>query len=420
MLFNIHPINLIKALSQALELSNGGLGRHHWRTAMIANRIAEYLGVEKQQRNLLVYAGLLHDLGAVSNWEEKHRIRNIELAQTNIYEHAEAGYLLLKDSKQLGPLAAIIRHHHDHWDGSSPYSLAGEAIPLFSRIINLADKVEAHLTEDNILEHYPAILAIIRKQSGSVFDPELVKALHDFGRRESFWLDLTNPHYYQNFFQSIDDYGRLPFQINDIIDVAEIFATIIDRTSRFTGAHSRSVATVAAYLAQARGYSQAEVKLMRVAGLFHDIGKLAIPNSILEKTGKLTDREFAIIKQHPYYTYRILEQIDGFQTIAEWAALHHETLDGSGYPFRVGEDSLHLGSRMVAVADVFTALSENRPYRQGLDLKEIENIMRGMVSNRKLDAAVVSDLFINSSELYVIMQQRAASYEAVQESVCKI
>lgn len=127
----------------------------------------------------------------------------------------------------------------------------------------------------------------------------------------------------------------------------------------------------------------------------------------------MTDREFAIIKQHPYYTYRILEQIDGFQTIAEWAALHHETLDGSGYPFRVGEDSLHLGSRMVAVADVFTALSENRPYRQGLDLKEIENIMRGMVSNRKLDAAVVSDLFINSSELYAIMQQRAASYEAV-------
>lgn len=413
MLFNIHPMNLIKALSQALELSTGGLGRHHWRTAMISKRIAEYIGIEKQQRNLLVYAGLLHDLGSVSNWEEKHRIRNVDLVHPNIYEHAETGYLLLKDSKQLGPLAPIIRHHHDHWDGSSPYQLAGEAIPLFSRIINLADKVEAHLPEDNILEHYPAILTLIRKQSGSVFDPELVKALHDFGRQESFWLDLTNPHYYQDFFQNIDDYGRLPFQIDDIIDVAEIFATIIDRTSRFTGAHSRSVATVAAYLAQARGYSQAEVKLMRVAGLFHDIGKLAIPNTILEKPGKLTEREFAIIKQHPYYTYRILEKIDGFQTIAEWAALHHETLDGAGYPFRVADNSLQLGSRIVAVADVFTALSENRPYRQTLDLKEIEKIMRGMVGNRKLDGAVVSDLFLNSTELYTIMQQRAATYAAV-------
>jgi putative nucleotidyltransferase with HDIG domain len=173
------------------------------------------------------------------------------------------------------------------------------------------------------------------------------------------------------------------------------------------------VATVAAYLAQARGYSQAEVKLMRVAGLFHDIGKLAIPNTILEKPGKLTEREFAIIKQHPYYTYRILEKIDGFQMIAEWAALHHETLDGAGYPFRVADNSLQLGSRIVAVADVFTALSENRPYRQTLDLKEIEKIMRGMVGNRKLDGAVVSDLFLNSTELYTIMQQRAAAYAAV-------
>jgi len=414
MLFNIHPINLIKALSQALELSTGGLSRHHWRTAMIANRIAEYIGIDKQQRNMLIYAGLLHDLGAVSNWEEKHRIRNIDIIQTNIYEHAEAGYLLLKDSKQLGPLALPIRHHHDYWDGSSPHKLAGEAIPLFARIINLADKIEAHLPEDNyILEHRPNILTIIRKQSGSVFDPELVKALHEFGRQESFWLDLANPLYYQNFFQSMDDYGRLPFQLDDIIDVAEIFATIIDRTSRFTGVHSRSVATASAFLAQARGYSQAEIQVMRVAGLFHDIGKLAIPNSILEKPGKLSEREFAIIKQHPYYTYRILEQIDGFQIIAEWAAFHHETLDGSGYPFRVADRSLKLGSRIVAAADVFTALSENRPYRQPLDIKEVEKIMWGMVNNRKLDGTVVGDLFINSNELYTIMQQRAADYAAV-------
>lgn len=79
-----------------------------------------------------------------------------------------------------------------------------------------------------------------------------------------------------------------------------------------------------------------------------------------------------MIKQHTYYTYRILKQIDGFSTIAEWAAYHHETLDGTGYPFRIKEHELSLGSRIVAVADVFAALTENRPYRATLELSAVE------------------------------------------------
>lgn len=411
MQFNIHPINLIKALSLALEMSAGGLSRHHWRTAMIASRLAEYIGIEEQQRHVLVYAALLHDLGAASSWEEKHRLRLH--VHDNIHAHAEAGYELLVDSAQLSVLAEPIRHHHDTWDGHiNPSGLSGKDIPLFGRIINLADRLEVLIRDDvYIIDQQPDILAALRKFSGTTFDPDLVKALHELARQESFWLDLTNTHYYLNFFKSIDDFGRIRFQLQDIINIGEIFATIIDRTSKFTGAHSRSVAAVSAYLAQAKGYSPAEVKVMRIAGLFHDLGKLAIPNEILEKPGKLTDREFAIIKQHPYYTYRILEQIDSFQLIAEWAAYHHETLDGSGYPFRVGENSLKLGSRIIAVADVFTALTEHRPYRHPLALAEVEKIMRSMVNNRKLDGNIVSDLFTNGNEVYGLMQRMASAYE---------
>lgn len=405
MLFNIRPSNLVSALSIALELSTDGISRHHWRTALIANRIAEHIGLDEWQRQVVVYASLLHDIGAVSNWYEKKKLLTLNVTN-DVYRHAEAGYLLLKDSPHFGMLAEPIRHHHDNWAGSNPSGLAGKEIPISSRIINLADRLEILLKDKvYIFEQRQDILAAIVELSGKYFDPDLVRALHDLSRQDSFWLDLTNPHYYQNFFRQFDTNGHMVFNIDSVVNIAEIFATIIDRTSSFTGMHSRSVALVSAFLAQAKGYALEEIKLIKIAGLFHDLGKLAIPNDILEKEGKLTEKEFSIIKQHPYYTYRILEQIDGFSLVAEWAAFHHETLDEAGYPFRIPEASLRLGSRIVSVADVFVALSENRPYRASLSLPEIEKIMRGMVNNRKLDASIVADLFSNLDNLGTLANQ---------------
>ncbi|WP_371375390.1 HD domain-containing phosphohydrolase [Sporomusa aerivorans] len=414
MIFKIHPSNLVSALSIALELSTNGLSRHHWRTALIASRIARHIGLDEWQRQILVYAALLHDIGAVSSWTEKRKLNTFRVGE-DVYHHAEAGYELLKDSQQFGMLAETVRHHHDNWDGSSPSGLAGDDIPITSRIINLADRLEVLLHDrEDIFKQRPNVLSALRELSGHYFDPELVKALHEFARQESFWLDLVNPHYYQNFFRQIDSYGRMVFDIDDVVTIAEIFATIVDRTSSFTGTHSRGVAEVSAFLAKAKGYSQEEIKLVKIAGLFHDLGKLAIPNEILEKPGKLTDQELAIIRQHPYYTYRILEQIDGFSLVAEWAAFHHETIDGAGYPFRVPGTSLRLGSRIVSVADVFVALTENRPYRAALSLQETAKIMRGMVSNGKLDASVVADLFSDIDSARTLAEQISAkSCEAI-------
>ncbi|MDD4601583.1 3'3'-cGAMP-specific phosphodiesterase 1 [bioreactor metagenome] len=404
MLFTIYPINLVKALSLALELSSGGLSRHHWRTAMIAYRIGEQIDLDAANRQVLLYATLLHDLGAASNWKEKRKLTSL-LVNEDIYTHAEAGYNLLKDSAQFGALAVPIRHHHDYWNGSSPSGIAGTEIPLISRIINLADRLEIMMLDNiNIFEEKQRIMAAIQSLNGSYFDPELVSALEEISQQESFWLDLVNPHYYQNFFRHIDDVGRMSLNIDDVINIAEIFATVIDSTSRFTARHSRGVSIVAQFMAKNKGYSEAEIKMMRIAGLLHDLGKLAIPNEILEKPGKLTSAELAIIKQHPYYTYRILEQIDGFSTIAEWAAFHHETPDGAGYPFRIANRSLRLGSRIIAVADVFIALTEDRPYRPGMRQHEVENIMTTMAANNKLDADIVADLMIHKAEAFELVE----------------
>lgn len=405
MYFNINPVNLLRALSLALEMATGSLSRHHWRTAIIANRIAEAINLDEVSRQTLVYATLLHDIGAASSVEEKLRLRAYEL-DTTLHTHAEEGYQLLKNSKQLGYLSLPIRHHHDRWDGKNPSGLHGETIPLLSRIINLADRVEVMIRDDRfIFDQRPEILVTIRKFSGTVFDPHLVKVLHEFARQESFWLDLVNPHYGYTFFQKIDSYGVVRFSVEEVIEIAEIFATLIDKTSRFTATHSRSVAQVAAFLAQVRGFGEEEVQTMTIAGLLHDLGKLVIPNRILEKPGQLTEKEFSIIKQHTYYTFRVLNEIDGFRTIAEWAAFHHETLDGTGYPFRIQKGALTLGSRIMAVADIFTALTEHRPYRESLEMPKVEAIMTDMAAKNKIDGAIVKDLFSYQQEIKELQEQ---------------
>jgi len=407
MLFNIRPYKLIRALSQALEFSTSGLSRHHWRVALIADRLASHMALAERERQLLVYASLLHDLGAATNWSEKQRLLAADASDwKNVHSHARQGYWLLKDSAQLGSLAEIIRCHHFAWDGHNGGDRVGKDIPLLSRIINIADRIEVMLRDDeDIFSQRPGILAAIRQGSGTHFDPDLVRGLDELALQEAFWLDVINIYYhnYHSLFQSIDDYGHARFNLDDLLNIAGIFASIIDRTSRFTALHSRAVAQVAAFLAQAKGYSVNEVKAMRLAGLFHDLGKLAVPPAILEKPDRLSEREFAVIKQHVYYTYRILEGIDGFNVIAEWAAYHHETLDGTGYPFRVKEENLRLGSRIMAVADIYVALTENRPYRAALAPAKVEQIMRDMAASHKIDARIVDDLFANRDAVAALM-----------------
>lgn len=398
MLYNIHPLKLFRALSLSLELSHDGISRHHWRTAMIASRIAEALPMEDSERQTVLHAALLHDIGAAARWDDAKPLSG-DYDADDIDQHAEAGYRLLKDSRALGRLALPIRYHHVNWDGSSRIGLRGAAIPLAARILHAADRLEALLSERrHVLMQREELLAALAQEAGKRLDPEVTAVLIEIGDKESFWLDLVNYQYYDRFFRSRME-GHMHLALEDILDIAEIFATLIDRASQFTARHSRFVSQVAALLAEKTGFCRMEVIAMRIAGLLHDLGKLSIPAHVLEKEGKLAPEEQTIMRQHTYYTYRILSELDDFPLISQWAAYHHETLDGQGYPFRVPGDQLRLGSRIVAVADVFVALTEKRPYRP-VDLKkhQVEEIMHAMVARTKLDGSLVKLLFANYRE----------------------
>jgi HD-GYP domain-containing protein (c-di-GMP phosphodiesterase class II) len=208
---------------------------------------------------------------------------------------------------------------------------------------------------------------------------------------ESFWLDLASPRIYSLLVNLIAWPAR-SLSLADLERLGAVFSKVIDYRSRFTATHSAGVAATAEALAAALNFEKRERALMRVAGNLHDLGKVSIPNAILEKPGKLDTDEMLLMKGHTYYTLQILGSIAGFEDVRYWAAFHHERMDGRGYPFRLGSDDLPLGSRIMAVADVFTAIAEDRPYRPSMPKARCLDVLNDMAASHALDGDIVNTL----------------------------
>jgi len=384
---------LLTTLSTCLDFDSRGINAHHNRVCRISLSLADQIGLNRQEKNLIGTAAIIHDLG-VQTWGERNVLLNFEVNEP--WEHCTNGAALVSRYKLLEPVADIILHHHDKFAGGNKTGAAGRDIPLAARIIHLADRIDILLlkqykSDAPILCRVEQITEKIKNLSGVVFDPDLVEQFMLLSRRESFWLNLIAPESLNNKLQEFK--FSLKVGNDEVLQLANLFADVIDRKSPFTYRHSRGVAGAAVLLASALGFKDGGLVNMSIAGLLHDLGKLSIRDGILEKQGQLTMDEFTVIKQHPYYTYHILSGAGIAGDVAEWAAYHHEKLDGSGYPFHLDAAQIPLGSRIIAAADVFTALREDRPYRRGMEKDAIEKIMRNMVLHSALDGDVVNNLF---------------------------
>jgi HD-GYP domain-containing protein (c-di-GMP phosphodiesterase class II) len=178
-----------------------------------------------------------------------------------------------------------------------------------------------------------------------------------------------------------------------------MFRDVIDLRSRFTSTHSTGVAATAVMLSQRLFLAEEDTAMMEIAGNLHDIGKLSVPLSILDKPGRLTGDEFEVVKKHPYHAYNILNSIEGIQPIVHWVAYHHERLDGSGYPFHLNGENLSPEARVMAISDIFTALSEERPYRHAMNKTEVVGVLTDMAKKNWLDMGFVSVLLDNYYDL---------------------
>ena len=273
--------------------------------------------------------------------------------------------------------AQAIRSLDEHWCGLGyPEGLSEEQIPLLARIANIAQAVEVIHTSGGVR----AALDVARDRRGSWFDPQLVDLIVRWERDVEWWRKLHAANV-RDQVVAAEPVDRVRLADDDgLDDVAQAFSDIIDAKSPYTSRHSSRVADYARALATVLGLDVDEQRRIYRAGLLHDIGKLGVSNRILDKAGALTTAEWQQVFQHPKYTLSILSQVSAFGDFAWTAALHNEKLDGSGYPWGLKAKQLDRASRILAVVDIYDALTTERPYREGMDHA---SAMRILVADRQ-------------------------------------
>lgn len=334
----------------------------------------------------LFIAALLHDIGALSP-EEKIDIRDgFETIRPE--KHCMLGEIVFNQIPWLKPSAKIVRHHHTSWQTfDKPLETPNV---LESQILFLADTLERNIDRDKyILHQNEDLISDVSSLSGTQIHPQVIEYFVEASDKEEFWLDLMSHRLYSLLYIE-GPHRKVEINLEEMLSIGELFRDIIDFRSPFTATHSSGVARCSYEISRYFGFTLTEMSLIKVAGYLHDIGKLIIPNKILEKPDKLTKEEFAIMRQHTYFSYSVINTIGGLEQIASWAALHHEKLDGSGYPFHLTEDDISIASRIMSVADVFVALQEDRPYRKGMNKDKVISILESLVNNNHLDMNVVN------------------------------
>ncbi len=428
---------IIGALSHALDLTEGMPAGHAQRCCWIGMHLAREMDIDATARDDLYYTLLLKDAGCSSNaariyniyqcddrllkrdyklldgsrvdqlvkfaiahvapgltWLERLPIlarlagKGEEIGQELFLTRCEQGAEI---AEQLGFSATVcdaIRGLDEHWDGSGfPRHARDTDIPLFSRIALLSQVVEVFFAEGGV----PSALQAIRARSGRWFDPQLVEQMERLARDESFWDGLRDPDIASRIVALQPPECVREVSAEELARLSGAFAAVIDAKSPYTLGHSSRVCQYAERIGREVGLAEPELFWLRQAALLHDIGKLGISNRILDKPGKLTDAEFEEIKRHPVYSLDILSKIGVFDSLAPVASAHHERLDGKGYPFGLKGSQIDAATRMIAVADVFDAISAERPYRGAMPLPQALAILDEM-SGSALDGDYVAAL----------------------------
>ena len=418
---------VMSAMSYALDITEGQPQGHAARSCLIGMRIGNEMGLSPELTSSLFYALLLKDIGCSSNAAKfcylignDDRHAKCELKTYNWTNLGDNLKFLLNNVAPAAPLlkragmiarlafrgqrgakelvqircerganiaghlglstetADAIRALDEHWDGHGhPLGLRGAEIPLLGRILGLSQTVEVF----NNKHGFRAACEMAQQRSGTWFDPELVRIFLSFKNDESFWQSLTSADPAtltsqlepENCIVLADD-GRLD-------RIAEGFAEVIDAKSPWTFRHSRGVAEISTGIAKIMGFNGEHLRMLNRAALLHDIGKLGVSNTILDKPGKLTQEEMDVVKRHPHHTFEILSRVKSFSKFADLAASHHERIDGKGYHRGLPGEQLSTSVRILAVADIYEALASKRPYRQDLSGEEVTTIMNKMIGH---------------------------------------
>jgi HD-GYP domain-containing protein (c-di-GMP phosphodiesterase class II) len=421
--------DIISALSYALDLTEGQPLGHSIDTCILGMRLAAELSLSTEQRGNLYYALLLKDAGCSSNASRMCQIFGSDERQAKLevkttdwtrVSGESLSYLLHNVAPERSPFvrmwrilgialhretqsqalfttrcergadvarkigfseetAQAIRSLDEHWDGHGyPDKLRGNQIPLFAQIAGLCQTLEVYARTHG----RRAAFDILEKRSGKWFNPELVRVAKKLESDDALWEALRLREIASEMVQDLDPGAAVVADEPRLDNICEAFGEVIDAKSPFTQSHSKGVAAMAVQIAERLGVSGRSKVMCRRAALLHDLGKLGVPNTILDKPGKLDALEWEVIRMHPLNTQRILEKISCFSELAFVAGAHHEKLDGSGYPHGLKAEDLPLTARIIAVADIYDALAARRPYRDALPIDQVVDLMSKDVPHR--------------------------------------
>jgi putative nucleotidyltransferase with HDIG domain len=371
------------ALSDALDLVGIDDIYHGKRVCWLSRQFLDVLG-EDSLREDLQHVALIHDCGASST---RHRHGLLGELEAND-GHSEAGAHLVSQFRPLAHLADAIRHHHTPWPRL--VDLAEPGIAKVANLVFLADRIDVLQTRHRALDSRALVRLIddeLLRPMGHLFAPafidvarqvldreDVVRVLKAGESAECARLRLGTPRYLSPL---------------DVKGLAHLFARAVDAKSAYTARHSHGVGALSAHLGAALGLSAEDLEALEVAALLHDLGKLRVPDEVLDKPGPLDDAEWVTMRKHPQGSFQILSQVGGFARVAEIAGMHHEFLDGSGYPFGLKGEAIPIEARIITVADIFQALAQRRPYRRALEPKLILSILKDYVASNRVDPAIV-------------------------------
>lgn len=413
---------LISSLSYALDITEGQPEGHCIRSCWIGMHIGAAIGLNEQQLWELYYAILLKDLGCSSNasricelyltddrqfkqdfklvgaslpqmlgfvfsntgthaggWPQRLKsILNVlrhgkEMADELINTRCHRGADIARQLRFNEPVARGIQSLDEHWDGSGrPLGLQGEAIPLNARIALLSQVLDVfHITHGR-----QAALAEVAARAGGWFDPALVRVVHGLRDNEAFWRQLEADDIDTAVLALEPARCMVPLDEDYLDEIAEGFGQVVDSKSPFTAGHSQRVGHYAERIAAELGMDAVRRRWLKRGALLHDVGKLGVSNTILDKPGRLDGDEWAAVQRHAGYTEDILRRIAQFAELAQVAGAHHEKLDGSGYPRGLRAEQIVLETRIITAADIFDAINAERPYHPATPVDKTLDIMR--------------------------------------------
>jgi HD-GYP domain-containing protein (c-di-GMP phosphodiesterase class II) len=408
--FPFSPFDLLSRIVRTLETLVPSVTRHHNRVAMVAAAIARDMDFSQAARSRLVRSCLVHDIGIFVNpelwgrkdyggdeyWENISTLegfhRSLDM-HAPLAKHALRGYHLFRRFEALSDLALPVLLHHYPWKLLRLSNFDDETKTI-AAVMNVADRVAVILSAGaHPLSQRSAALSHLKGQSPTgEYDPAVAAVAEKMlQRRKDVAMDMK---FIDSWKQDLLESARQPSRLSygELFRLFDVLSNITDAKSPFTLMHTTNVLYTASTLAQQLGLPDVDVLNIELAAVAHDLGKIATPNKILHKQGPLDELELPVMQEHVYISFLLLKDLPGLREVVFTAATHHERLNGSGYPWGLSGEQLPLASRILQVADVYSAMREDRPYRKGMSLKEVLGRLNSMASDSLLDLRVVRAL----------------------------